>query len=208
MTEAEWLDCTDARRMLEYQYCQAIAEKPALLIGFRFWWKAQPQGTVSERKLRLFACACSRCAWDDLDDDTRRVIELAEEAADRRVSGGELRQATARSPLLVWLKADPIREQPSWLFLNWLAAGDVEKREEQTVLLRHIIGNPFRPHPTPDHWPSPVIQLAEALYKGQDCGFALHDALLETGHPDLAQHFQEKDHPKGCWGLDLILGKE
>ena len=54
-----------------------------------------------------------------------------------------------------------------------------------------------------------VVQLADALYNGQDCGFALHDALLEAGHPDLAEHFpQEQHHPKGCWGVDLLLGKE
>jgi hypothetical protein len=76
-------------------------------------------------------------------------------------------------------------------------------------LLRHIIGNPFRPYPAPASWPSTVVQLAESLYAGQDCCFALHDALLEAGHAELAEHFrQEKWHPKGCWALDLILGRE
>jgi hypothetical protein len=37
---------------------------------------------------------------------------------------------------------------------------------------------------------------------------ALHDALLEEGHAELADHFrQEAVHPKCCWALDLILGK-
>lgn len=66
-------------------------------------------------------------------------------------------------------------------------------------LLRHIIGNPICPFPTPDHWPATVVQLADALYHGQDCGFALHDALLDAGQSDLADHFrQEQAHPKGC----------
>src|SRR5580704_9848070 len=36
--------------------------------------------------------------------------------------------------------------------------------------------------------------------------FALQDTLLEAGHSDLAEHFRNKDHPKGagwwicCWG--------
>jgi hypothetical protein len=77
------------------------------------------------------------------------------------------------------------------------------------TLLRHIIGNPFRPYPAPPSWPSTVVQLAESLYAGQDCAFALHDALLEAGHAELAEHFrEEKSHPKGCWVVDLILGKE
>jgi hypothetical protein len=47
----------------------------------------------------------------------------------------------------------------------------------------------------------------EAL-TGADATFALHDALLEAGHPDLAAHFQaEQWHPKGCWVVDLLLGR-
>ena len=52
------------------------------------------------------------------------------------------------------------------------------------------------------------VQLAESLYAGQDCAFALHDALLEAGHAELAEHFrEEKSHPKGCGVVDLVLGK-
>jgi len=77
-------------------------------------------------------------------------------------------------------------------------------------LLRHVIGNPFRPHPaSPSSWPSPVVKLAEAMYAGEDCSFALHDALLEAGHPELAEHFaKEHWHPKGCWVVDMILGRQ
>jgi hypothetical protein len=84
-----------------------------------------------------------------------------------------------------------------------------EWNTEAVVLLRHIFGNPFRPYPSPPSWPSTVVQLAESLYAGQDCAFALHDALLEAGHAELAEHFrQETWHPKGCWVMDVILGKE
>jgi hypothetical protein len=76
-------------------------------------------------------------------------------------------------------------------------------------LVRHIVGNPFRPCPAPPSWPSTVVQLADSLYAGQDCAFALHDALLEAGHAELAEHFrEEKSHPKGCWAMDVILGKK
>src|SRR5262245_31854251 len=33
------------------------------------------------------------------------------------------------------------------------------ERKEQSILVRHIIGNPFRLYPVPLSWPSPVIQL-------------------------------------------------
>jgi len=86
---------------------------------------------------------------------------------------------------------------------------EVNEQKVQATLLRHIIGNPFRRYVTPDYWPSTVVQLADSLYNGEDCCFALHDALLEAGHTDLADHFgQEKCHPKGCWVVDMILGKK
>jgi hypothetical protein len=79
----------------------------------------------------------------------------------------------------------------------------------QLWLLRHIFGNPFRPYPAPSSWPAPVVSLAEAVYNGADACFALHDALLESGFPDLAAHFMEEQwHPKGCFAVDMILGKK
>lgn len=57
------------------------------------------------------------------------------------------------------------------------------------------------------HFSTDVMQLAAALYDGRDCAFALHDALLESGRVDLAKHFQEADHPKGCTVIDYLLEK-
>jgi len=75
-------------------------------------------------------------------------------------------------------------------------------------LVRHIFGNPFRLYAAPASWPSAVVQLATSLDEGQGCWATLHDALLRAGHPHLAEHFdKEQWHPKGCWALDLMMGK-
>jgi hypothetical protein len=74
-------------------------------------------------------------------------------------------------------------------------------------LFRHIVGNPWRLLAFPAHWPATIVELAEAMYGGEDCSAALHDALLEEGHNEFAQHFREPFHPKGCAWLDAILGK-
>jgi hypothetical protein len=60
----------------------------------------------------------------------------------------------------------------------------------------------------PASWPSSVAALAAALYDGEDCSYALADALMEAGHVELAEYFQEPGHPKGCWAVDAILGKQ
>jgi hypothetical protein len=118
----------------------------------------------------------------------------------------------------------------SWRLFSSIPAMIREDRV-QADLLRHIVGNPFRP-PAAVHCPSHVLQLAEAQYAGNDCLFALHDALLDSGHVELAEHLdpnptpkprpasamdifsrtemhcEDKHHPKGCWALDLILAKQ
>lgn len=73
-------------------------------------------------------------------------------------------------------------------------------------ILRHLFGNPFQPMEKPAFLSSAVIDLARAVYEGCDSTVALHDALLEAGVPELAKHFEERVHPKGCWALDVILG--
>jgi hypothetical protein len=79
----------------------------------------------------------------------------------------------------------------------------------QADMLRCIVGNPFRPVPDSLSPTTTVVELAQSVSAGTECGFALHDALLESGRADLAGHFaREQWHPKGCWAVDLILGKK
>jgi hypothetical protein len=84
----------------------------------------------------------------------------------------------------------------------------VNELRRQVALIHHLAGNPFQPAVRPEYLPRPVAGLAETLYAGRDVAFALRDALLEAGALELAEHFAQPDHPKGCWALDLILGKE
>jgi serine/threonine protein kinase len=68
---------------------------------------------------------------------------------------------------------------------------------------------PLREEPPPTPlWPAHVHGLAAALSAGERCHFALHDALLDAGHPEMAAHFSEpqRRHLPGCWALERILG--
>jgi hypothetical protein len=204
LTEAKWLAAIEPYAMLYYL-----------------------QRKVSARKLRLLFCACVRRSWSLLRDQrSRRAVEQAERFADGLVSKKELAAARAACPasaldleasrlaLAAAFCAAPGIKATGVIYYPYMipapgAARDADKREA-VALVRELFGNPFRPVEAPEHWPATVIQLAEALYAGEHCAFALHDALLEANLSELAEHFRapEQWHPKGCWALDLILGKK
>lgn len=101
----------------------------------------------------------------------------------------------------------PRSDTPEWMELGERVR--VASGIDLSNLLRHIVGAPFRPYSATPSWPADVTRLAEAVYAGADVGFALADALLEAGHPELAEHFRaEAWHPKGCWVVDIITGRK
>lgn len=91
------------------------------------------------------------------------------------------------------------------------------ERRAQAALLREIVGNPFRAvavSAAVRHWnDGTVVKLAEAIHATGRYGDLplLHDALLDAGceEDDILAHCRAADgHVKGCWVIDLILGKK
>jgi len=82
-----------------------------------------------------------------------------------------------------------------------------------TSLLREIIGSPFRPVRVAPRWlTSPVVTLAATMYESREFTPMpiLADALEEAGcdNPDVLTHCRGPGpHVRGCWVVDLILGK-
>ena len=197
---------------------EVAATDPELLLEY-----LQDCGPVSERKIRLWSCACVRRVWHQIENEaSQRAGEVAERYADGNASFDDLVRAgrAARSMYLAPLTVDTAVETaavaaiglgveppgPTVLTLTGIPV-QANERAAQAALFRHIIGNPFRPLTSLDRWPVTVIALAQALYQGDPIAFALHDALQETGHAEFAAHFMEAQHPKGCAWLDTILCK-
>jgi hypothetical protein len=95
MTEAEWLTCTDPDRMLQHV---RGAPPSGFLARLRRWGRAgSDEGEVkplSDRKVRLFACACCRRIADLMDDErSQRAVEVAELHADGSATEVERREA-------------------------------------------------------------------------------------------------------------------
>ena len=83
----------------------------------------------------------------------------------------------------------------------------------QVALLRDIFGNPFRPVSLDPAWlTSDVLALARGIYdeRAFDRMPILADALQDAGcdNPDVLTHCRgDETHVRGCWVVDLLLGK-
>ena len=194
------------------------------------------EATASKRQFLLFACACERRHWDHPDCERDKVV-AAERYADGDGPAEELLTAfealwsdsvtlkdiTEMDPL-EWalgeseysadyaanLSTGSRGERSKWI---WRLAFDAEKAQ-QCKLLRDIFGNPFRPARLDPRWQTAaVVALARTIYEERRFQElpVLADALEEAGCTDKAilRHCREPgEHVRGCWVLDLVLGKE
>jgi hypothetical protein len=85
----------------------------------------------------------------------------------------------------------------------------------QAELFRDIFGNPFRPVTFSDSWRTDTaLALARQMYESRDFGaMPIHaDALqhAECDNEDILNHCRDANatHVRGCWVIDLVLGKE
>jgi hypothetical protein len=196
MIEAEWLTCTDPTPMLEFL-----------------------RGKISERKVRLFSCACCRRIWHLLSELSREVVMLAERYADGLV-GDEERLAARKLPSETGAdaasRAAVARYAESMEATPLLASAEAGRAEEveQARLLRDIFGNPFRPITLDLSFLTPtVVQLAQAIYDNRafnrlpELADTLHDAGCDN--EEILNHCRgQGPHVRGCWVVDLILGKK
>ena len=89
-----------------------------------------------------------------------------------------------------------------------------DEKRQLAALARDIFGNPFRPIRFDPAWrTSDAIALAKGIY--DDRAFdrlpILADALQDAGctNDDLLNHCRDTatPHARGCWVVDLVLGK-
>jgi hypothetical protein len=107
MTEQEWRDCADPAPMLDFLRGPAREQKWGPFgLSATF-----PRDTASERKFRLFACACCCQIGDAIRDDrSRAAVFTAERFADGSATREELDAArTAAWQVVHELQGVPIR---------------------------------------------------------------------------------------------------
>ncbi len=90
-----------------------------------------------------------------------------------------------------------------------------EELATQSAIIRDIFGNPFRPVTFNPAWRTDTaVSLAKQMYESQDFSAMpiLADALQDAGcdSEEVLKHCRDAKqvHVRGCWVVDLVLGKE
>lgn len=215
MTEDEWLGSADLRPMLK-----------------------DLDGKATDRKLRLFGCGCCRRIWSTLSlGPVRRTVEAAERFSDGEITPAELDHAHRmaqghwvarlnrndarmteprfkRQMHRLGLGTDVAHDAPFQVKVFDLFEHDRFLRAVSLPLLRCVFGNPFRPVAFDPRWrTADTVGLARGIY--EDRAFdrlpLLADALMDAGCADeqVIGHCRgDGPHVRGCWVVDLVLGKE
>lgn len=135
----------------------------------------------------------------------RRRVDTAYAHLDDRWSGTEL-------PLL--LDDDGLLVDHTAAVCRRYDRSDADGRDRRNRFIREVFGNPFRPVTPDPGWVTPTVRgLAWGAYQtGRfDTLPVLADALEEAGCEvrPLLDHLRDPSatHVRGCWAVDVILGK-
>ncbi len=208
MDEQGWFASVDIEQML------------AALVGSSYPDAEPCNWGEGERKKALYVLACLHPVWHMLPSEYAEALEALGEYADGNAAPEIL--------FAKWTAAEEVSSEYSGVLfaigyddiglcchylaeMQLVGAGAAEFR--QAALLRDIFGNPFRPVAFDPAWRTEtVVGIARGIY--EDRAFErmpiLADALQDAGceHPDILTHCREPgEHVRGCWVVDLVLGK-
>jgi hypothetical protein len=230
MTETEWLTCgfsdpmmaflrgrpglSRKRRLLAVACCRRLWKwmpeecRPAVEIAERL-----AEGPVSEEE-RLAAYVAAGEAYDVADLPEAWAGYCAHRAVER---ASDYDQPTSWDDDDAAWVAQTAAQPAAWIDRQWDSALLTAERLVIAGLIRDIFGNPFRPITVDPSWltwhDGTIRKLAQGIY--DDPAFdhlsILADALEEAGcdNADILAHCRQPGpHVRGCWIVDLLLGKE
>jgi hypothetical protein len=223
MTEPEWLACTDPREALEFLRGKA-SERKLRLFACRCYRRFHEHFVEDPDGHGLFAVETAEAYADGLvtPADLAEVREEIVPGLWDQCSSAVVRQEIADCATTVPL-GDVTPAAVAFVF--WVESNLLDEEIEDVVgrehaamcdVLRDLLGNPFRPVSLDPAWlawnDDTIPKLAQAIYEERafDRLPVLADALEEAGCTDaqLLGHLRGPGpHCRGCWALDLLMGR-
>lgn len=233
MNEQEWLESSDPERMLAFLYDRKSINIIERKLRFfecgcvrRVWHQ------LTDRRIRGAVEVAERFA-----DRRADVEEIEQAYSDALDASNEIREQIQKMDpekltleildrasvvdAAVFTAAGDLRNGITMVvrFLSNTVIGEAShpysfaKLKEQSEVLRDIIGNPFRPATVDPAWLTREVKaLTQAIY--DERRFAdmpiLGDALVGAGctEANILNHCRQPgEHVRGCWAVDLLLGK-
>ncbi|QJW93785.1 hypothetical protein [Frigoriglobus tundricola] len=234
MTEDEWLAGPDPGQLLPFLHgrlsprklrllgvacCRALgpllpdeADRTAITIAEQY-----ADGQVSRKALQRAHEEADEARYHISRSDEESVLAWPPPDVTRLASWGDEEFARSRRELIslarwfVFIVIDPglanLRVFPQHPYLPY-------RRFVSPFTVWDVAGNPFRPTPHDPAWlTADVTALARGIYEQRafDRAPILADALQDAGCEDegVLDHLRGGgSHARGCWAVDLVLGKE
>ncbi|MDY3557286.1 hypothetical protein R5W24_006474 [Gemmata sp. JC717] len=214
--------------MLDNELAAASSERKRRLLSVAFCRRAWH--LLTQKRSRRAVEVAERYADGEATTDELRAACAAAEQADHLDEGPIIWGGEVAGAALIAADRDPSPEDVAHIVakgVGWsgalAAASDVSgtnhtfERAERAVLcelVRDVLGNPFRSVVFFPEWRTETVRdLAARMYESRDFGAMpiLADALQDAGcdSDDILDHCRgDGPHVRGCWVVDLVLGKE
>jgi hypothetical protein len=204
-----------SRRAVEVseQYADGLTDKPKLSAA-----RAQADIVLTAAQeayqghREAYDAACRAANWDGSDPAVRTAASVAQRArASVMAANAAFLSARPDGSLRANNTAVVIAQAEGSYSNSWWS-----ERAAQCHLLRDLVGNPYRPARLKRAWltwnDGLLPKLARVIYdeRAFDRLPILGDALEDAGctNADLLAHCRESgDHARGCWVVDLLLGR-
>jgi hypothetical protein len=221
MTEADWLACEDAGEMLRHLRNRGSDRKRRLLACA---WVRRAWGNLADERGRRAVevaelHADGQMKWAELNRAQGEAQAACWAALDSGADDGPARFALSAAYGASQAGASCRQVQAVARQANTSAGG--RDGAAQARLMRDLLGNPFRHAWVDPAWLTLIVTgLATAAYQERSLPSGhldlarlsvLADALEDAGCSDdaiLAHLRSPGPHVRGCWALDLILGRQ
>jgi hypothetical protein len=216
MTEAEWLQCNDPANMLHAVQHSSPSERKVRLFNAavcrRFWQHLpeESQAVLAESELVADGLAQIVLGENDLCWRANAVVAPFDRQFPAKNYPSEDVRMQRDSAAAVCYAVIP---HELWGAVSYFWEIDPSERRSHSVIIRDIFGNPFRPVTFDPPWRTlSVVSLAQTIYDERSFGKMpdLGDALERAGCRDdtILDHCRKPgEHVRGCWVVDLALGK-